>query len=216
MAPAPVCEHVASLDRYIHEGLTIGRVSLPGRSVHVGVWFRLLRTLLDEVSIAPSRVGVRSRAALERIWQATGRPVRAGLSVWRPYELLDWPTQEAMLEAAAAALRLVETGVITARGTLGPLLAIEGHQPVYDGDPSPRQGYEYHWACARKAFDAAIGLARVDPGTARHLLTLLTRECQTPACFDRERQCLIDAGIPERFLPGPQELGRSDLVTDQP
>jgi hypothetical protein len=166
----------------------------------VGIWFRLLRTLLDELSIAPSRVAVRSRTALHRIWQVTGRPVRAGLTVWRPFEQLDWPRQETMLEAAAVALHLVETGAITARGTLGPALAIEPHRPVDDGDRPLRQGYEYHWARAREAFDAAIDLARVDPGTARHLLTLLTSECATPACFARERQCLIDTGIPERFL----------------
>lgn len=32
--------------------LTTGEVSLPDRTVHAGVWFRLLRSLLDEVSLA--------------------------------------------------------------------------------------------------------------------------------------------------------------------
>lgn len=171
----------------------------------MGVWFRLLRTLLDELSIAPSRVGVRSRATLEHIWAATGRPVRAGLLVWRPFEQLDWPTQQAMLNAAAVALHLVETGVITARGTLGPLLAIEPHRPIDDGDrPSSCKGFDYHWARAREAFEAALNLARVDPGTAQHLLKLLTGPCVTPAGVDRERQYLIDAGIPAAFLRTPR------------
>ena len=69
--PAPV----AAMDRLTWEGLTTGRVTLPGRATHVAVWFRLLRTLLDEVSMAPSRVGAHSRASLHHIWQATGRPV---------------------------------------------------------------------------------------------------------------------------------------------
>lgn len=211
ITPTPVGEHLAALDRLTYQGLTTGRVTLPGRSMHVGVWFRLLRTLLDELSIAPSRVGVRSRAALEHIWSATGRPVRAGLQVWRPYEQLDWPTQQAMLNAAAAALHLVETGTIAARGTLGPLLAVAPHRPVHDGDQPPRAGYDYHWARARKAFEAAIDLARVDPGTAQHLLRLLTRDCPTPACVNRERQCLIEAAIPARFLPEPCELTRPTL-----
>ncbi|MGH3966139.1 MAG: TniQ family protein [Pseudonocardiaceae bacterium] len=203
LAPTPVGEHVAALDRRTYQGLTTGRVTLPGRSTHVGVWFRLLRTLLDELSTAHSRVGVRSRAALEHIWSATGQPVRAGLQVWRPFEQLDWPTQRAMLEAAAVALHLVETGAIAARGTLGPLLAVEPHRPVDDGDRPCHQGYEYHWARAREAFDAALALARVDPGTAQHLLRLFTRDCATPARVARERQCLIDSGIPARFLPVP-------------
>ncbi len=54
-----------------------------------------------------------------------------------------------------AALHLIETGVITARGTLGPLLAIEPHRPVYDGDQSPHQGHDYHGAWAHTTFDAA-------------------------------------------------------------
>jgi hypothetical protein len=215
MAPAPVGEHVAALDRRTHEGLTTGRVTLPGRSVHVGIWFRLLRTLLDELSIAPSRVGVRSRAALHRIWRVTGRPERAGLTVWRPFEQLDWPHQETMLEAAAVACHLVETGMITARGTLGPALAIEPHQPVHDGDQPAHEGWDYHWKRAREAFTAAIDLARVDPGTARHLLTLLTRDCLTPACFAREHQCLLATGIPERFLAVTDERYRADLLVDR-
>lgn len=73
--------------------------------VHVGVWLRLLRTLLDEVSMAASRVSDRSAATLARVWEATGRPARGGLTVWRPYERLDSAHQQAMLEAAATAAR---------------------------------------------------------------------------------------------------------------
>jgi TniB protein/TniQ protein len=73
LTPAPVDPLVAELDRRTHEGVTTGAVTLPGRVVHVAVWFRLLRTLLDEVSISLSRVGIRSRATLEQVWQATGR-----------------------------------------------------------------------------------------------------------------------------------------------
>ncbi len=36
--------------------MTTGTVTLPRRPVHVGVWLRMLRTLLDEVSISTSRV----------------------------------------------------------------------------------------------------------------------------------------------------------------
>jgi hypothetical protein len=211
ITPRPVDGHLAALDRLTYQGPTTGRVTLPGRSVHVGVWFRLLRTLLDELSIAPSRVGVRSRATLEHIWAATGQPVRAGLLVWRPFEQLDWPTQQAMLSAAAVALHLVETGAITARGTLGPLLTIEPHRPVDDGDRPSYKGFDYHWARVREAFEAALNLARVDPGTAQHLLKLLTGSCVTAAGVDRERQYLIDAGIPAAFLRSPNERSRPTL-----
>jgi hypothetical protein len=53
--PVPASPHVAALDQHTLRALTAGRVSLPGGSVHAGVWFRLLRTLLDEVSTARPR-----------------------------------------------------------------------------------------------------------------------------------------------------------------
>ncbi|GGT44153.1 hypothetical protein GCM10010176_104480 [Nonomuraea spiralis] len=45
--PAPdraAPEHILVTDRLTFQGLTSGTVSLPRRSVHVGVWLRLLRT----------------------------------------------------------------------------------------------------------------------------------------------------------------------------
>lgn len=45
-------EPLATLDRYTAQALTTGQVTLPGRTVHAGAWFRLLRSLLDEVSLA--------------------------------------------------------------------------------------------------------------------------------------------------------------------
>jgi hypothetical protein len=70
----PVDAAMAALDRYTYQGLTTGRVGLPGRDVHVGRWFRLLRTLLAEVSEPPSQVGGRSATTLRLIWQTTANP----------------------------------------------------------------------------------------------------------------------------------------------
>ncbi len=82
--------------------MTTGTVTLPRRPVHVGVWLRMLRTLLDEASISTSRVRQRSVTALEQIWDATGWSPRAGLNMWRPYEALGAQRQEAMLEPPRA------------------------------------------------------------------------------------------------------------------
>ena len=203
LAPGPV----VAMDRLTFEGVTTGRVTLSGRAVHVGVWLRLLRTLLDEVSLAASRVSARSAATLARVWEATGRPLRGGLTVWRPYERLDLPLQQAMREAAATALHLAAAGEITARGTLGRCLAPEPHRDVYEGD---RRAWEQKQA--RAELEAMIERARDDPGTARRLLGMLTVGCRTIAGFYRERQLLItQAGIPDALLPDHRELGRTDL-----
>ncbi|TMR31737.1 hypothetical protein [Nonomuraea zeae] len=65
--PAPdraAPEHILVMDRLTFQGLTSGTVSLPCRPVHVGVWLRLLRTLLDEASLSTSQVRRHSAAAL--------------------------------------------------------------------------------------------------------------------------------------------------------
>lgn len=74
----------AALDRYTHQALTTGRVALPGRNVHAGVWFRLLRSLLDEVSLAATSQGAHGKNTLRLIWQNTGHPERAGLTSGAP------------------------------------------------------------------------------------------------------------------------------------
>lgn len=204
MVPTPTDPRVTAMDRRTHEGLASGTVSLPGRPVHVGVWLRLLRTLLEEVNTPTSTVRPSYRSNLHQVWQAIGRPPRAGQIRWRPYECLDWPTQQAMLHAAAAAIDLIETGRIPAAGTLAPLLHAQQHA-VYDGDPP------HHWidpAPATTVWQAAmtsirdvIGIARHDAGTARQLLALLT--CYTPneLAYSRIRGDLIETGIPSEFLP---------------
>jgi hypothetical protein len=101
------------MDRLTWQGITTGSVTLPGRPVHVGVWLRIMRTLLDEVSIRQGRLTRKSAASIAMIWEATGRPPRGGLTVWRPYERLGPALQRAMTEAAATALQLAASGEIT-------------------------------------------------------------------------------------------------------
>jgi hypothetical protein len=72
----PGAGHRTALDRLTWEGLTTGTVTLPRRTVHVGVWLRMLRTLLDEVSISTSRARQRSVTALGKIWDAAGSQPR--------------------------------------------------------------------------------------------------------------------------------------------
>lgn len=147
---------------------------------------------------------------MEQIWQATGRPERGGLTIWRPYEQLDWDTQEAMLHAAATALHLAADGRITARGTLASALRPAVHQHVYDGDqPSPHRNA---WQEAMAEMEAAITQARTDRDTARQLLALLTIGCRTLDRFEDERAYLFGIGIPAEFLPSARELGRIDLA----
>ncbi len=168
--PAP--EYILNLDRLTAQGMTSGAVALARRAVHVGVWFRMLRTLLDEVAISTSRVRRRSAAALEQIWRTVEWPARAGLSVWQPYESLDTTRQEAMLEAASCAAHLIRDGQITAYGTLGHLLTRQSDQHVYAGDrlsaadearATVRDMLRDSWELARQDVEDWFQSARTDP-----------------------------------------------------
>lgn len=206
--PAP--EPVAAVDRLTWEALTTGMVTLPARPVHVGVWLRLLRTLVDEVTISTSQVRAASARTLDQVWEASGWPPWGGITVWRPYELLRSHQQNAVLTAAATAVHLIRTGKITACGTLGPLLTSQPHQPVYHGD-RPTATVD-PWAQFRRDAEPVFAAARAESGTARQMLTLFTHRCRTLPDFNRERQFLIDWGIPEVLLPDARELGRLDLL----
>ncbi|NKY53901.1 TniQ family protein [Nocardia vermiculata] len=201
--PVPIGDPVATLDGYTRQALTEATVALPGRTVHAGVWFRLLRCLLDELSLAGSTVTRSSQQLLEQIWDATGEPVRAGLPVWQPYENLEWPTQEKLLTAAATALVLAADRRIQPRGTLAGLLSEPRSMPVYDGDspwppaptPAERAGRELV-----QAMNAWYARARVDADAARAMLRWLTALNTTPAHAIAHRDVLIGEGIPARFL----------------
>jgi Fe-S cluster assembly scaffold protein SufB len=113
-----------------------------------------------------------------------------------------------MLEAAAAALHLVETGDVTAWGTLGPQLRVEPDQPVSDSRPPPEPADL--WKRAMDELRAAIDAAQDDPAAAKRLLASFTAASRTPSSFDRIRESLIAAGVPDRFLPDYQEINRVD------
>ncbi|MFB6985269.1 TniQ family protein [Streptomyces sp. NPDC056178] len=209
MQQEPLQPSRAALDCYTHQALTTGRVALPGRTVHAGVWFRLLRSFLDEVSLAASTQSAHGKATLRLIWQDTGHPERAGLNIWRPFEHLRDEVREAMWDAAATALQLAADGLISVRGRLSS--ALQPPVPhVYDGDePSP---YGNAWQDFMTAFEEALTTARIDAPTARQLLALLTIGCRTLDHFERERASLHEEGVPAEFLPSAGELGRPDLI----
>lgn len=199
LTPTPVDEPLATLDRYTYQALNAGRVELPARSVHGAVWSRLLRSLLDEVSLAGSTLSTPGRTTLARIWQATSRPERGGLTVWRPYEHLPRHTQEAMLHAAATALQLAADRQIPARGRLGSALQSPADQRVYGGDnPRRRRTRVSDFAAAFEEWSAA---AHVDPEPARQMLRFLTSVDASPANLAKQRRFLISQmGIPPEFL----------------
>ena len=209
VVPAPVDARVTVMDRRTHEGLTTGAVTLPGRPVHLGVWLRLLRTLLDEVNTPTSYLRPSARTRVQRIWQAVDRRPRDGQTLWKPYEVLSWPAQQAMLHAAAAAMDLIEAEDLAAPGTLGTVLRAGPYPPVHDGDPSTGPGCRSasvgrvtnSWHAAMDSLREAVDIARQDPGTARQLLSMATGWVRDQDSYDSARNALIAMEVPAAFLP---------------
>lgn len=200
----PVDEPAAAMDRYTYAALTTGEVALPGRTVHAAVWFRLLRSLLHELSLATANLNFHGRRTLEFVWRTTGGEQRADLKAWRPFEQMDWPAQETMLRATATALSLAADSRIIAHGVLGPALHPAAHQPVYAGDQPPPD--------FNAMMEEIIAEARHDRAAARQLLTALTFSCRSLLRFEDERAHLLRLGVPAEFIPGARELGRLDLL----
>lgn len=201
--PEKVGEPLAQLDRYTYQGLRTGQVQLPGRTVHVAVWLRMLRALLDEVSLSGS-IPKASHAILARVWDATPHPYRANLSVWQPYEHMKPGIQEAMMDAAAAAVQLAAAGEVRGHGVYGSALREQPHRPVPPGDqPDPRA---VDWQEAAVHLANLLTDARTNHVAAHRLLRLITLGSRDLRTLRREIAWLAGARVPPRFFANYPEL----------
>jgi hypothetical protein len=199
----------AALDTLAAQAVGTGTVALRRRAVHAAVWFRMLRTLLDELC-TPFRAAGPGADDLRRIWASVGRRPQRALTT--TFEELDWAAQEQLLAAAAAAIDLLGAGTITARGTHGHLLCPWPPTAVFGGRltrrPSPPHpvrpvsgdGTATLWVRVHSSMEAAIAAARQDAAAAEALFALARNGCRTPAAVLRLRTVFAQHGI---ALPVP-------------
>ncbi|MBW4818101.1 TniQ family protein [Rhodococcus qingshengii] len=175
LRPTPVHSTVTALDHRTTAALAEGSVLLPRARVHAGLWFRMLRTLIDEICIPLSKAGTYARD-LRLIWEcADDRPPRA---LTRPFEYLNRADQSRILAGAAAAITLIEDGTITAAGTHGDLLSPYPADAVFAGIPFPpsvpappahTDTASSAWEKLPALIDAVVAAARENADTARSL-----------------------------------------------
>lgn len=199
----PASDAVVTMDQYTQQALTIGQVDLPRRTVHAAVWFRLLRTLLHELSLPATAWGFRADD-LRRIWAYSGHPVRAGLAVWRAFEILPWTIQAQLLAAAATTVQMLRAGRLAGRGAETSLFT-PWPSPVVDPgrlrvQPAAPKPVLYSWVALRVAAEEALTAARADPDAARVLHAFLLTGCRDASAADQLRADLIDLGIPPEHL----------------
>ncbi len=144
--PRTASDAIAAMDQRTWQALTTGHVELPRRRIHAGLWFRLLRTLLDELNTPLSTCGTYA-GYLRQIWECCGHPLRAGQSLWRPYETLNPAVRLQMLEAAATAISLIEVRDISPPGEHAKLFWSEPQTGFTSGLPAkaPKPEPVDHW-----------------------------------------------------------------------
>lgn len=200
-APRPASEAIIAMDRRTWQAMTTGYVELPRRCIHAGLWFRTLRTLLDELNTPLSTCGTYA-GYIRHVWEGCGQPLRAGQSLWRPYETLDPAVRLQMLEAAATAINLMESRVISPPGEQAKLFWSEPQTEFSNGLPPVARKKEpiNYWQEAVKAIDEAIAEARHNPETARSLFALASLGRRDPESLERLRATFTKEGIPMEFL----------------
>lgn len=198
--PREPSEAVMAMDRYTLQALQTGWAELPQRRVHAAVWFRLLRTLINEVG-SPRRYWTSRVPDLLHIWETAGHRVRAGQAMWKPFETLSWPVQAQVLEATAVTISMLRSRTLAGRGPSATLFTPEPLLRDYDSSPTPyTPPPRGSWGSVVEAIDAAVEAARTDPAQAQQLYNLLLIGCKTPDAVKRVLDNFVELGIPVKDL----------------
>ncbi len=199
--PRTASDAIAAMDRRTWQALTMGYVELPRRRIHAGLWFRLLRTLLDELNTPLSQCGA-CAGSIRYVWECCGHPLRAGQNLWRPYEILDPAVQSQMLASAATAIDLIESKVLSPRGEQAALFLPEPQTGFTNGLPVDKRKQEpvNHWQEAVEAINEAVAEARHNPEAARSLFALASFGKRDPESLERLRVMFAKEDIPPEFL----------------
>ncbi len=191
-------DKIISMDKRTWQALTKGHVDLPRRRIHAGLWFRLLRTLLDELNTPLYQCGY-CADSIRYIWESCGHLLRAGHTIWRPYEILNIEDQLKFLEAAATAINLIESKVLTPPGEQTELF-VQEPQAWFACNHFEKVENLAPWQKLFNLIQPVITEARHNPEVAQSLLALTSCVRRDPEFLKDLRITLIMNGIPPEYL----------------
>ncbi len=113
--PRTVAPVLLAMDTRTWQALATGKVALQGADIDAGIWFHLLRTIIDELCANLSEFQ-NARKTVMTAWNEAGLPLRLGLARWHTHEDHVPTMQLLALEAAAAAIHLLEASALTGQG----------------------------------------------------------------------------------------------------
>ena len=191
---------ITEMDRRTEQAFIYGKVELPRRKVHAGLWFRLLRTIIDELNTPLCYCGTQARM-IRKIWERCDRSVRAGQIQWHPFEIFDVPLQLQFLEAAATAIYMIENQEIKAQGTLAYLFLPEPERAVdLDCHPILNQNTVEEevncWQIVQELLEKAFAEARYDPEVAERLFYTMLFGRRDPKVVKEVQDILSALGVP--------------------
>lgn len=198
--PRPAPEHILTLDRRTQDAFAVGHVDLPRRQVHAGIWFRLLRTIIDELSCPLSENRPSGASTIRQIWQEAGYRARDGQALWHPYEQQPESVQRHTMEAAATAIALLENGSITGPGKDAHLFQPAPQIAISDGTPPKKNAPRFGAGLSLKdAFNAVVDEARINPAEARTFFNLATYKRNDADDIHEMVNTFIELDIPLDF-----------------
>lgn len=198
---SPLSNTALNMDKLTWQALMMGEVNLPNRVIHAGVWFRLLRSVLNELSLPLCAYRTHS-STIKSIWEKCGYPIRGGLHSWRPYEYLSLDIQIRLLEGVATALDMIREKEISPRAQDTKLFSPE---PLYEDDlrssltPPAKSKDQSPWPSVMEALELAVADARVNRESARQLYFFCLFGRKDPDSIREINSLFSELGIPFTF-----------------
>eukprot|EP01012_Entosiphon_sulcatum_P017285 TRINITY_DN22078_c0_g1_i1.p1 TRINITY_DN22078_c0_g1~~TRINITY_DN22078_c0_g1_i1.p1 ORF type:complete len:372 (+),score=27.12 TRINITY_DN22078_c0_g1_i1:444-1559(+) len=197
-APREASDAIMEMDRRTWQALTAGYVDMPRRRIHAGVWFRLLRTIIEELNTPLSQCDGYAEN-IRNVWADIGQPLRAGQRIWRRFEHLGVNIQLRMLEAAAAAIQMLGDQMLATCGEEAKLFWPEPKTAFTNGFEL-EQEQQYSGPIMESVIGAIVD-AQHNPDTARLLFSVVAYGYREDPARVREMRTLFDElGIPREFL----------------
>lgn len=113
--PRPVPATLLAMDTRTWQAMATGRAQLLSQQVAAGTWFRLMRTIIDELGAPLTECRTANRMIMW-IWKHAGHSGRVGPLKWQPHEGYSIDSQLRTLEATATAIQLLESDALIGRG----------------------------------------------------------------------------------------------------
>lgn len=100
-------DNLYAMDNITLQAVTKGFVELPSGKLHGGVWLRILRALIEELSLPLRMFTVETRKLLELYWRDLNLSIRRGLGVHNLFEQLDYKKQLILMLVAASVFKSI-------------------------------------------------------------------------------------------------------------